>query len=209
MWIIDAIIGIGIIATAQWSHYINYKNKDHKTAQYDKPCPAPWWTRRWNIQSSVNLNADCFIWMQWKWLKFHLPRPSREDFRWRSPFILIFISINTDWWLSAQQWSAATCCIMKETKKNIYRTQIVSDLMQGCQQRPQKYKLPWKYGAVESILMEWSFGVSWIDDLFILDDDDPLILFLTEILSPAELGLELDACNWFDFGVSENVAFGF
>lgn len=69
---------------------------------------------------------------------------------------------------------------------------------------------PWKYGAAESMLMEWSFGASWIDDLFKLDDDDnSLALFLTEILSTAELELELDACNWFDFEVSENVEFGF
>lgn len=75
--------------------------------------------------------------------------------------------------------------------------------------RKIKFDLPWKYGAAESILMEWSFGVSWIEDLLILDDDKVLALFLMEWLSTAELELELDACNWFDFELSENVAFGF
>lgn len=58
--------------------------------------------------------------------------------------------------------------------------------------------------------MEWSFGVSWIDVdlLLILDDDNALTLFLTE-LSTVEFELELDVCNWFDFELSENVAFGF
>lgn len=54
--------------------------------------------------------------------------------------------------------------------------------------------------------MEWSFGDSWIVDLFALVADKPLMLFLTDRFSTE---LELDDCNWFDFGVSENVEFGF
>lgn len=79
----------------------------------------------------------------------------------------------------------------------------------ACQDIKSVSSLPWKYGAVESMLMEWSFGASWIDALFKLDDDNPLTLFFTVIFSTAELELELDACNWFDFELSENVAFGF
>lgn len=55
--------------------------------------------------------------------------------------------------------------------------------------------------------MEWSFGDSWIVDLFALVADNPAILFLPDRLSTDEL--KFDDWIWFDFGVSENVAFGF
>lgn len=64
--------------------------------------------------------------------------------------------------------------------------------------------LPWKYGATESILMEWSFGASWIED-----EDIAFTLFLPDKLSMPELALELDVCNWFDFVLSKKAEFGF
>lgn len=67
--------------------------------------------------------------------------------------------------------------------------------------------LPWKYGVAESILIEWSFGVSWTEDLLILDVDNAFALFLIDRLSTVELELVLDACNWFE--LSKNVTFGF
>lgn len=68
-----------------------------------------------------------------------------------------------------------------------------------------KLCLPWKYGTAESILMEWSFGDSWTDDLLALND--ALTLFLADTFSAAEL--EFVACDWFDFWSSENIELGF
>lgn len=73
--------------------------------------------------------------------------------------------------------------------------------------------IPWKYAVYDidvddSILMEWSFGDSCNVDLFALVDDNVLLLFFVNKLS-VDAALESVACNWLDFGVSENVVFGF
>lgn len=66
--------------------------------------------------------------------------------------------------------------------------------------------LPWKYGAAESMLMEWSFGISCIADLFALVEGIAPMLFF-DLLSADEMLLELGV--WFDIELSEKAAMGF
>lgn len=42
-----------IIATTQWSHYVNNKYENHNATQYNEPCAPPWWSRWCHIKSSV------------------------------------------------------------------------------------------------------------------------------------------------------------